>query len=62
MQKMLLLYIEEAKKNEVLEARKESMIIEKLKEINLEEYRKEEAKANETFIEEFVSNSRARIS
>ena len=53
---------EEAKKNEVLEARKESMIIEKLKEINLEEYRKEEAKANETFIEEFVSNSRSRIS
>lgn len=53
---------EEAKKNEVLEARKESMIIEKLKEINLEEYRKAEAKAHETFIEEFVSNSRSRIS
>ena len=53
---------EEKKKNEVLEARKESMIIEKLKEINLEEYRKEEAKAHEAFIEEFVSNSRSRIS
>ena len=53
---------EEKKKNEVLEARKESMIIEKLKQINLEEYRKEEAKAHEAFIEEFVSNSRSRIS
>ena len=53
---------EEAKKNEVLEARKESMIIEKLKEINLEEYRKVEAKAHEAFIEEFVSNARSRIS
>ena len=53
---------EEAKKNEVLEARKESMIIEKLKEINLEEYRQEEAKAQEAFIEEFVSNARSRIS
>ena len=53
---------EEKKKNEVLEARKESMIIEKLKEIKLEDYRKEEAKAHEAFIEEFVSNSRSRIS
>lgn len=53
---------EEAKKNEVLEARKESMIIEKLKEINLEEYRKLEAKAHEAFIEEFVSNSRFHLS
>ena len=53
---------EEAKKNEVLEARKESMIIEKLKEIKMEDYRKEEAKAHEAFIEEFVSNARSRIS
>ena len=53
---------EEAKKNEVLEARKESLIIEKLKEIKLEDYRKEEAKAHEMFIEEFVSNARSRIS
>lgn len=53
---------EEEKKNEVLEARKESMIIEKLKEIKLEEYRQEEAKAQEAFIEEFVSNAKSRIS
>ena len=50
---------EEQKKAEILEARKESMAIEKLKEINLEQYRKEENKENEQFIEEFVSNSRA---
>lgn len=49
---------EEKKKAEVLEARRESLAIEKLKELRKEEYRKEEAKENEQFIEEFVSNSR----
>ena len=50
---------EERKKEEVLEARKESLAIEKLKELRKEEYRKEEAREQEMFIEEFVSNSRA---
>lgn len=50
---------EEQKKDEILEAKKESLSIEKLKEINMEEYRKAESKENEMFIEEFVSNSRA---
>lgn len=50
---------DEAKKDEILEAKKESLSIEKLKEINIEEYRKEASKENEMFIEEFVSNSRA---
>lgn len=50
---------EEQKKDEILEAKKESLSIEKLKEINLEEYRKEMNKENEAFIEEFVSNNRA---
>lgn len=50
---------EEQKKDEILEAKKESLSIEKLKEINMEEYRKEVSKENEMFIEEFVSNSRA---
>lgn len=49
---------EEQKKNEILEMRKESVAIEKLKEINLEQYRKEESKEHEQFIEEFVSNSK----
>lgn len=49
---------EEKKKAEVLEARKDSLAIEKLKEIRKEEYRKEETRENELFIEEFVSNSR----
>lgn len=50
---------EEKKKAEVLDARRESLAIEKLKEIRKEEYRKEETRENELFIEEFVSNSRA---
>ena len=50
---------EERKKAEVLEARKESLAIEKLKELRKEEYRKEETRENELFIEEFVSNSRS---
>lgn len=50
---------EEKKREEVLEARKESMIIEKLKEIRQEEYRKEENRQHELFIEEFVSYGRA---
>ena len=50
---------EEKKKEEILEAKKESLSIEKLKEITMEEYRREASKENEMFIEEFVSNSRA---
>ena len=50
---------EERKKEEILEAKKESLSIEKLKEITMEEYRKEASRENEMFIEEFVSNSRA---
>ena len=50
---------EERKKEEILEAKKESLSIEKLKEITMEEYRKEASRETEMFIEEFVSNSRA---
>lgn len=50
---------ESKKREEVLESKKEALSIEKLKEIKVEEYRKEVAKANELFIEEFVSNARA---
>ena len=52
---------EERKKEEILEAKKESLSIEKLKEITMEEYRKEASRENEMFIEEFVSNSRAAV-
>lgn len=50
---------EDKKKEEILEAKKESLTIERLKELNLEQYRKDVGKENEMFIEEFVSNSRA---
>ena len=50
---------EEEKRSQVVEARKETATIEKLKEHKLEDYRKAEQKAQEQQIEEFVSNTRA---
>lgn len=50
--------IEEAKRAEVVEAKKESTSIEKLKDRKLREYHKEEAKGEERFIEEFVTMTR----
>lgn len=49
---------EEAKRAEVVEAKKESTSIEKLKEKKIAAYRKEEAKSEERFIEDFVSMTR----
>ena len=51
--------LEEAKRAEVVEARKETATIEKLKEHKLEDYRKAEQKEEEQRIEEFVSTTRA---
>ena len=51
---------EEEKRNEVIEARKETASIEKLKEKKIAEYQKEMTKADEAFVEEFVSAARAR--
>ena len=50
---------EEEKRTQVVEARKETATIEKLKEHKLEDYRKAEQKAEEQRIEEFVSTTRA---
>ena len=50
---------EEEKRAQVVEARKETATIEKLKEHKLEDYRKAEQKAEEQRIEEFVSTTRA---
>ena len=50
---------EEEKRSQVVEARKETATIEKLKEHKLEDYRKAEQKAEEQRIEEFVSTTRA---
>ena len=47
--------IEEQKRAQVVEARKETATIEKLKEHKLEDYRKAVQKSEETMIEEFVS-------
>ncbi len=49
---------EEAKRAEVVEAKKETSSIEKLREKKLDAYHKEEAKNEEIFIEEFVSTMR----
>lgn len=51
---------EEKKRAEVLTARTETVSIEKLKEKKLEEYQKELTKADEAFVEEFVSSTRTR--
>lgn len=50
---------EEQKRGQVVEARKETATIEKLKEHKLEDYRKAEQKDEEQRIEEFVSTTRA---
>ena len=50
---------EEAKRNEVVEAKKETSTIEKLKERKKEEYDREVQKQEEQLIEEFVSTKRA---
>ena len=49
---------EEQKREEVVEAKKETSSIEKLKEKKLADYRKAEAKSEELFVEEFVSMTR----
>ena len=50
---------EERKREEVIEARKETASITKLKEKKLDQYNKEVQKEEELFIEEFVSNKRS---
>ena len=50
---------EEAKRNEVVEAKKETSSIDKLKEKKYKEYEKEVQKEEEQFIEEFVATKRA---
>lgn len=49
---------EEKKREEVVEARKDTSSIEKLREKKLDAYQKEAAKSEEQFIEEFVSTMR----
>ena len=49
---------EEEKRAQVVEAKKETSSIEKLREKKLDAYHKEEAKSEEIFIEEFVSTMR----
>ena len=50
---------EEEKRTQVVEARKETATLEKLKEHKLEDYHKAEQKEEEKRIEEFVSTTRA---
>lgn len=52
---------EEAKKQEVITAKVDTSKFERLKDRKYREYQKEAAKADETFIEEFVSNTSLRI-
>lgn len=54
-----ILIREERKREEVVEARKETASITKLKEKKRVQYDKEVQKADEQFIDEFVSNKRA---
>ncbi len=59
--KLKELQFKEAKKREkMIEAKKEKLSIEKLKEIKVEQYKKAVQKENELFIEEFVSNAKTR--
>ncbi|MGB5824010.1 MAG: flagellar export protein FliJ [Proteocatella sp.] len=53
--------IEDKKRFEVVECRKESAAIEKLREKKMEQYDKEVKKRDELFIEEFVSNAMASV-
>lgn len=50
---------EEKKRDEVIEAKKETSSLEMLRDKKLEQYRKEEAKQDELFIEEVVTTARA---
>lgn len=50
---------EEKKREQVVEAKKETSTIEKLREHKLDDYRKAEQKAQEQQIEEFVTTTRA---
>lgn len=50
--------VEEEKREQVVEAKKDTSSIEKLKEKKLDAYHKAEAKSEEAFIEEFVSTVR----
>ena len=50
---------EEKKREAVVEAKKDTSSIEKLKEKKLDAYHKAEAKSEELFIEEFVSSTRS---
>lgn len=52
---------EEEKKQEVITAKVDTSKFEKLKEKKLKEYQKAVAKADETFIEEFVSSTSLRL-
>lgn len=54
-----LMIKEEAKRNEVVEAKKETSSIDKLKEKKLKEYDKQVQKEEEQFIEEFVTTQNA---
>lgn len=51
---------EEAKRNEVVEAKKETSSLEKLKDKKLDVYQKAAQKSEEVFIEEFVVSARSR--
>ncbi len=51
---------EEDKREEVIEAKKETSSLEKLKEKKLDVYQKAVQKSEETFIEEFVVSARSR--
>ena len=53
---------EEAKRQEVVDAKIDTSSIEKLKEHKLEDYNKAVQKAEENLIDEFVSSARARAS
>ena len=53
---------EEAKRQEVVDAKIDTSSIEKLKEKKLDIYNKEAAKSEELLIDEFVSSARARAS
>ncbi len=52
---------EDAKKQEVISAKVDTSMFEKLKEKKYQEYQKAVMKADEAFIEEFVSNTAATL-
>ena len=51
---------EQVKRERVVAAKQETSSLEKLREKKLAEYRKDEQKSEEQFIEEFVSSARRR--